>query len=99
MTLFASANASNLVNLRGSSAAASDREALVPSYSDFILKLTAGVLRAQPELNSHWSDDRIVVLPEIHMALAVDTPTGLLAPVVCAVDQISLGQSPRGRGS
>jgi pyruvate dehydrogenase E2 component (dihydrolipoamide acetyltransferase) len=80
-------NAGNLVNLRGQFRAAGQE---VPSYTDFILKLTATALQKHPHLNARWENDRILLLSDIHIGLAVDTDAGLLVPVVRQVPQRSL---------
>ncbi len=90
VTLTAKANAANLVNLRGQFKAAGGDA--VPGITDIIVKLTAIALRRHPEINSRWQDDKIVHLGDIHVGIAVDTETGLLVPVIRAVDKLTLKQ-------
>ena len=59
-------------------------ESLVPAFHDIIAKLVAGCLKQDRRLAGRWDGDTIV-LPadnEIHIGLAVDTPEGLIVPVL-----------------
>lgn len=82
VTLTTRANATNLVALREQFRLADS--AAVPAYHDIIAKLVAECLAAEPLLAGRRDGDA-VVLPEahgIHIGLAVDTPDGLLVPVL-----------------
>jgi pyruvate dehydrogenase E2 component (dihydrolipoamide acetyltransferase) len=93
VTLTRTADATNLVNLRGQfQAVARSGTEPVPSYTDFIVKLAAVALQQHPHLNARWEDDAVVVEPAIHIGIAVDTDAGLLVPVVRDVPALSLRQ-------
>jgi pyruvate dehydrogenase E2 component (dihydrolipoamide acetyltransferase) len=62
----------------------------VPGYTDLIVKLTAAALRQHPLLKAQWRDDGLWVPDAIHIAVAVDTDAGLLAPVLRDADRQSL---------
>lgn len=55
-----------------------------------IVKLVAAALRAHPRLNARVTDTDIEILADVNVAVAVDTPEGLLAPVVHGADRLSL---------
>ena len=55
-----------------------------------VVKLVAAALREHPQLNSRVSGTEIEVLAEINVAVAVETPEGLVAPVVAGADRLSL---------
>jgi pyruvate/2-oxoglutarate dehydrogenase complex dihydrolipoamide acyltransferase (E2) component len=57
-----------------------------------VVKLVAAALREHPQLNSRVSGTEIEVLAEINVAVAVETPEGLVAPVVAGADRLSLGE-------
>jgi pyruvate dehydrogenase E2 component (dihydrolipoamide acetyltransferase) len=81
------------VNLRNQfKAVAGPSTEPVPSYTDFLVKLTALVLQQHPVLNSYWADDRIIPQGGIHIGIAVDTEAGLLVPVVRDVPTLPLKQ-------
>ena len=91
VTLTSTADATQIVELRKEyQIAAGSSSAVVPSFTDFIVKLTAAALQAHPALNSRWDDRGIIHLKEIHIGIAVDTESGLLVPVVRNVPQLSL---------
>ena len=62
----------------------------VPSYNDILIGLAAQTLRDLPDLNACWYRDGIYTFEEIHVATAIDTPDGLLAPVVRHTDRLTL---------
>jgi pyruvate dehydrogenase E2 component (dihydrolipoamide acetyltransferase) len=93
VTLVARADASNLVNLRSQfKGLAKSSGEPVPGYTDFFIKIAAVALREHPLLNACWHDEGIWVSEEVHIAFAVDTETGLVAPVVRYADQLGLRQ-------
>ncbi|HET7542608.1 MAG TPA: 2-oxo acid dehydrogenase subunit E2 [Polyangiaceae bacterium] len=61
----------------------------------FILNACAAALRAFPELNASFRGDKLVLKRFVHIGFAVDTPHGLLVPVVRDVDQLSITELAR----
>jgi len=57
-----------------------------------VVKLVASCLREHPILNSRVTDTAVELLDEINVAVAVDTPEGLVAPVVHGVDRLSIAE-------
>lgn len=91
VTLTSAADATNLVSLREQfKTAAANSDGVVPSVTDFVVKLTAIALQAHPALNAQWHEDGIVMSSEIHMGIAVDTDSGLVVPVVRNVERLTL---------
>jgi pyruvate dehydrogenase E2 component (dihydrolipoamide acetyltransferase) len=83
VTLTTEVDATALVKLREElKAAFAPRGYAVPSYNDLFAKLTAVALQEHPLLNARWQGDEIVLNKAVHMGIAVDTPEGLLVPVV-----------------
>jgi pyruvate dehydrogenase E2 component (dihydrolipoamide acetyltransferase) len=60
--------------------------------TSIIVKLVAAALRDHPVLNARVTEADVELLSEINIAVAVDTPDGLVAPVVHDADLISLGE-------
>ena len=89
VTLTTTADATNLVNLRSQFKAATE---VSPSYTDFLVKLTAIALQKHPLLNARWDGQQIVMSAEIHIGIAVDTDAGLVVPVLRDVPTLSLKQ-------
>jgi pyruvate dehydrogenase E2 component (dihydrolipoamide acetyltransferase) len=91
VTLTTTADATNLVGLRGQfKAAAKSADEFVPGYTEIIARLVARALQEHPPLNQQWIDGQIITPGGIHIAIAVDTPAGLVAPVVCDVPSLGL---------
>ena len=91
VTLTTSADASNLASLRAQfKATAQAPGEIIPAYGDILLKLVARALQEHEALNQLWIDDQIVTPDGIHIAIAVDTPAGLLAPVLRDVPSLGL---------
>jgi len=91
VTLTTTVDATNLVNLRGQFKEAGPAGRAVPSFTDFLVKLTALALRDHPLLHARWAGDRIEVPEEAHIGLAVDTEAGLLVPVIRGPAALGLG--------
>ena len=89
VTLTTKADATRLVALRNQLRAARE---VPPSYTDLILKLTATALVRHPRLRAQWRDDGLFVPSAVHVAFAVDTDAGLLAPVVRDADRLTVRQ-------
>ncbi|GAA3528536.1 2-oxo acid dehydrogenase subunit E2 [Nocardioides daeguensis] len=53
----------------------------------FLLKAAAATLRTYPEVNSSLSGEELVLKDYVHVGVAVDTPDGLVVPVVRDVDR------------
>lgn len=53
----------------------------------FLLKAAAATLRKFPEVNSSLAGDQLVLKDYVHIGVAVDTPDGLVVPVVRDVDR------------
>ena len=60
----------------------------------FLLKAAAGALRDFPTFNAslHPAGDRLILKKYIHIGVAVDTPDGLVVPVIRDVDQKGIYQ-------
>ncbi len=65
-----------------------------PSLTVFILKALAQTLQKFPEFNASFDEtaEELVIKKETHIGLAVDTPKGLLVPVLKNVNLSSLQQ-------
>ncbi|MBL0389275.1 2-oxo acid dehydrogenase subunit E2 [Tumebacillus sp. ITR2] len=62
------------------------------TFLPFILKALVSALKAHPYLNAHMDDaaSEIVLKKDYNIGIAVDTPDGLLVPVVKHVDRKSI---------
>jgi pyruvate dehydrogenase E2 component (dihydrolipoamide acetyltransferase) len=72
-----------------------DLEALASvrlTITDLFVKALALSLRAFPAVNAQWIDGGIAPLSSVDVGLAVETPNGLLVPVIRGADTLSLCQ-------
>ena len=60
------------------------------SLNDLLLFITAGVLKDHGEINGHYISSNILLFDYVHLGFAVDTPKGLLVPVIRFTDSLSL---------
>jgi len=88
VTLTAEVDATQLVDLRQQMAEAGT----AVSYDDLFLFILGRVLKEQPALNASLEGNTLRQWKRVHIGVAVDTETGVVAPVVRDVDGKSLGQ-------
>jgi pyruvate dehydrogenase E2 component (dihydrolipoamide acetyltransferase) len=83
VTLTTEADATALVDLRSQAAAErAGSDGPVPALTDLLMKIVAVGLGEHPALNASLTESGIVQHAQVHIGLAVDTPHGLLVPVV-----------------
>lgn len=63
-----------------------------PSHNAILMKAAAEAIKLHPLLNSYLEGDEIKVFEDINIAIAVDTPKGLYAPVVGDVGKKSIDE-------
>ncbi len=95
VTLFTEANATALMEARAQlnaelAGSAHEGQTLKISYNTLLIAILARALREHPILNACLAGEEIRLYDEVHIALAVDTDDGLLAPVVRYADQLDL---------
>jgi 2-oxoisovalerate dehydrogenase E2 component (dihydrolipoyl transacylase) len=66
------------------------REGADLTFLVFAVNAVVGALKEYPILNSAWSDDGIVLKPEINVGVAVATGEGLIVPVIQGADGLSI---------
>jgi pyruvate dehydrogenase E2 component (dihydrolipoamide acetyltransferase) len=73
-------------------AAFEQREGVKLTYLPFFAKATVEALKAYPAVNASISEDgkQIEYHGNVHLAIAVDTPRGLLVPVIKNAEDLSL---------
>lgn len=60
------------------------------TINDIILFAVSKTIRQFPYMNGHFLGDRIITFEHVHLGCAVDTPKGLLVPVVKYADERTL---------
>ncbi|MFH4979517.1 hypothetical protein AB6A40_006226 [Gnathostoma spinigerum] len=60
------------------------------SVNDFIIKAVSIALRAVPQVNVQYIDDKIRMMESVDISVAVATPSGLITPIVFGADRLGL---------
>ncbi len=93
LTLQASADARALLDYRRRLKTSDPELGLHPiTINDLLLFAVSRTLPAHPALNALFADEAIIQHRRVHLAFAVDTPRGLLVPVIRDADRLSLQQ-------
>ncbi|MAQ13400.1 MAG: dihydrolipoyllysine acetyltransferase [Sandaracinus sp.] len=66
------------------------KEGLSLTYLAFVVAATARALREFPELNARVLEDAYVKLGHVNLGIAVDTPQGLVVPVIRNADELTI---------
>ncbi len=84
------------------SALVAHRQALLPyvqerhgvrlTITDLMMKISGAAVAAHPVLNTRWSAEGVLFLPEVHMGMAMALDEGLIVPVIRGINHKSLGQ-------
>jgi pyruvate dehydrogenase E2 component (dihydrolipoamide acetyltransferase) len=62
------------------------------SFNDIVVKAVALALKAHPQVNSQWFDDKMVLNHHVHVGVAVAVEDGLVVPVLKFVNEMNLPQ-------
>ena len=93
LTLNVSADARSILGYRAKCKAAPEEAGVGGiSINDVVLYAAIKTLGEFPELNAHYLGDKIVNFENIHLGFAVDTPRGLMVPVIRYANLMSLKQ-------
>jgi pyruvate dehydrogenase E2 component (dihydrolipoyllysine-residue acetyltransferase) len=94
VTQFDDADITELEVFRKSMKAEAEKRGVKLTPLPFLLKAAADAMRAEPSFNVslHADGEHLVQKKYIHIGVAVDTPNGLMVPVIRDVDQKGLWQ-------
>lgn len=62
------------------------------TINDLVLFAVSRLLPLYPFMNAHKIDDRLITYKRVHLGVAVDTPRGLMVPVIRDANRLSLAQ-------
>jgi len=91
LTLNTSADASNLLACRESLKSSSQKKRLNKiNINDFLLYVVANILPKFKNINAHFLKDKILEFEQVHLGFAVDSPRGLMVPIIHNAHLLSL---------
>lgn len=90
VTLHTEVDASTLVELREQFNENLQEQEIKLTYTDLIVKITARALQKHPRLNATLNEEKIELLKDINIGVAVALDDGLVVPVIRNVDTIGL---------
>jgi pyruvate dehydrogenase E2 component (dihydrolipoamide acetyltransferase) len=68
----------------------SDKTGVKVSVNDLVIMAVAKALAKHRDINASWQGESIVEFGNVHVAMAVALPTGLVTPVIRYTDQMSI---------
>ncbi len=69
-----------------------ERDGLVPTYNDYLIKIVASVIGTYPAMNAWCEDNQVKLLKPINLGFACATEDGVLLPTVFDADKKSLDE-------
>ena len=90
VTQFADVSIDSLMTLRKTVNAQLKKDEVKLSVTVFILKAIAETLKKHPTFNSSLVNDELILKEYVHLGVAVDTPSGLVVPVIRDADKKTL---------
>ena len=89
VTQFDEADISELEDFRKSQKAAAEKAGVKLTFMPFLMKALAAAMAEYPQFNASLSPDteKLILKKYLNIGIAVDTPNGLMVPVVRDVDQ------------
>ena len=87
VTQFDAADITELEAFRKGAAAESEKQGFKLTLLAFLLKASVTALRQHPQFNASLDGDNLVIKRYYHIGVAVDTPDGLVVPVIRDVDR------------
>lgn len=97
VTQFGEADITDLEAFRSSEKATFEKQGLKLTPLVFIMKAVASALKAYPQFNASLDQngENIILKKYVHVGVAVDTPDGLVVPVIRDVDKKGLADLAR----
>jgi len=91
LTLNTSADAANLLACRKLLKSSPQMKRLSKiNINDFLLYIVANILPKFKNMNAHFLKDKIIEFEQVHLGFAVDSPRGLMVPVIHNAHLLSL---------
>ena len=90
LTINSSADAQKVLDLRKLFKKSNNTEFNNISINDLLLFIVTKTHARHKEFNSHWENNSLKKYDDVHIGFAVDTPRGLMVPVLKNADKLNL---------
>jgi 2-oxoglutarate dehydrogenase E2 component (dihydrolipoamide succinyltransferase) len=80
----------DIVKLRNANKVRLKSQGINVTYLSFLLKATVEALTEFPAMNSIVGDKEVILKKAVHLGCAVETPAGLVVPVIRNADQLNM---------
>lgn len=95
--LHVEANARNLASLRQALVSGAEKEKTRVTYTDLLVKFCGLALARHPQAMAQWVDGGIYHPDGVHIGVAVDSPGGLIVPVIRDADKKRVAEIAQSR--
>lgn len=70
------------------------KQSMAVSVNDLLVKAVGLALKQVPAMNCQWDKaaERVVLLPEVDISIAVATPTGLITPIIRGANRLTVSE-------
>ena len=90
LTINSSADAQKVLDLRKLFKKSNNTEFNIISINDLLLFIVTKTLARHKEFNAHWENNSLKKYDDVHIGFAVDTPRGLMVPVLKNANKLNL---------
>ncbi|MBI4994530.1 2-oxo acid dehydrogenase subunit E2 [Candidatus Peregrinibacteria bacterium] len=88
-------DATALIKARENKKTEAEKQGIKLTYLAFIVKAACEMLKRHPALNAHFETNEIIYKKYYNIGIAIDTPEGLMVPVIKNADQKDVFQIAR----
>jgi pyruvate dehydrogenase E2 component (dihydrolipoamide acetyltransferase) len=67
------------------------------TITDILMKITGGAISAHPVINTRWTEEGVLFLPDVHMGMAMALDNGLIVPVIRNINSKNIAQVAKER--
>jgi pyruvate dehydrogenase E2 component (dihydrolipoamide acetyltransferase) len=67
------------------------------TITDLMMKVTAAAIAEHPIINTRWTDQGTIFMPDVHMGMAMALDDGLIVPVIRDINKKGISQIARDR--
>ncbi|MBW1782604.1 MAG: dihydrolipoyl dehydrogenase [Deltaproteobacteria bacterium] len=73
------------------------KEGVRITITDLMMKISGAAISRHPVINTRWTDEGVVYLPDVHMGMAMALEDGLIVPVIRDINRKTLAEIAKDR--